>query len=303
MYIGRFAPSPTGPLHLGSLIAAVASYLEAKTHHGRWLVRIEDVDETRAVLGAPAAILEALTLHGFVWDGEVWVQSQRKAAYEHALQRLQTMDWVYPCTCTRKEIADSNPSRGIDGLVYPGTCRNLRHSAHKSAAWRIRVPEETYGCHDAIQGPIRHALAQDIGDFILKRADGLFAYQLAVVVDDAEQGITHVVRGADLLDSTPRQLFLQQCLDYPSPQYMHVPVATNALGEKLSKQTLATPLSLSSPHWNLWQALQFLNQSPPDTLKHSHVDTLWAWAIAHWDASNIPAQRGIPLLVAPNEGR
>ena len=261
-YIGRFAPSPTGPLHFGSLIAAVASYLEARTHQGLWLLRMEDLDTPRTMPGAAAAILHSLEAFGFEWDGDVLHQSLRTTYYAEVFERLKTNGLIYPCTCSRKEIADS-AVQGIDGAIYPGTCRHGLAPGKTARAWRI-ITEDVLTCfNDDIQGRISQNLARDIGDFVLKRADGLFAYQLAVVADDAAQGITHVVRGADLLDSTSRQIYLQHLLRLPIPQYAHVPVAANASGEKLSKQTKARALNDSLPAAALWAALDFLGQHPP----------------------------------------
>ncbi|MCB5191795.1 tRNA glutamyl-Q(34) synthetase GluQRS [Methylobacillus arboreus] len=291
---GRFAPSPTGPLHFGSLIAAVASYLDARARQGEWLVRIEDLDLPRQMPGAASLILRTLEQYGFEWDGEVLYQSQRDAYYQDALQTLSTHGLLYPCGCSRKEIADS-ATHGIDGLVYPGTCRHGLSPGKNARAWRIRVDDQPISFHDAVQGEIGQVLSRDIGDFILKRADGLFAYQLAVVVDDEMQGITHIVRGADLLDSTPRQIFLQHALGYATPEYLHVPVAANAAGEKLSKQTLAQPLDSRDTTKDLWDVLAFLRQSPPiDLLKENHA-YLWQWALQHWQPNSIPRQRAITV--------
>lgn len=295
MYRGRFAPSPTGPLHLGSLIAAVASYLEAKTHDGHWLVRMEDLDKPREMPGAADDILHTLEIFGFEWDEEVVYQSQRQQAYEEALQQLQAQGLVYPCACSRKEIADSvsnNPAlHGLDGLIYPGTCKSGLAPGKEPRAWRIKTDGATITFDDAIQGHFAHALSREVGDFVLKRADGFFAYQLAVVVDDAAQGITHVVRGADLLDSTSRQIYLQQALGFPTPVYAHVPAATNDWGEKLSKQTMARALDQQHSQYQLWQALDFLGQNPPAELKRSSIKDLWVWAISQWRLSNIPRAR------------
>jgi glutamyl-Q tRNA(Asp) synthetase len=290
MYRGRFAPSPTGPLHFGSLIAAVASYLEAKTQSGEWLLRMEDLDTPREVAGAADAILKALETFGFEWDGSVIYQSRRFDAYAAALENLQAL--VYPCTCSRKEIADS-AMHGIDGLIYPGTCRNGLKTDKQARAWRIKVEDRVIAFDDAIQSTISQNLSCDIGDFVLKRADGLYAYQLAVVVDDAEQGITHVVRGADLLDSTPRQIYLQQKLGVDTPGYAHIPVATNSQGEKLSKQTLAQPVDAQNPVPAIWQALSFLGQRPEISLRKASLAALWEYAKINWDISNIPRQRNI----------
>jgi glutamyl-Q tRNA(Asp) synthetase len=288
-YRGRFAPSPTGPLHFGSLVAAVGSYLEARTHHGTWLVRMEDLDPPREMPGAADRILKTLEAYGFVWDGEVLYQSRRSEAYEATLDTLRRSGLIYPCGCTRREIADS-AIHGIEGPVYPGTCRHGLAVGKTARAWRIRVEDRTITFKDAVQGVVSQNLAQDIGDFVLKRADGFHAYQLAVVVDDAEQGITHIVRGADLLDSTPRQIYLQQVLQLPTPSYAHLPVVTNAAGEKLSKQTLAAPMGLDSPAAALWRALEFLGQRPPAELQYD-LPLLWQWAHAHWRLSSVPGKR------------
>jgi glutamyl-Q tRNA(Asp) synthetase len=290
MYRGRFAPSPTGPLHFGSLIAAVASYLEARTWHGQWLLRMEDIDQPREMPGAAAAILQALESFGFEWDSAVIYQSRRDAAYAAALDKLKAAGLVYACACSRREIADS-ALHGIDGLVYPGTCRDGLPSGKEARAWRIRTQDREIAFDDALQGTISQNLYRDVGDFVLKRADGLYAYQLAVAVDDDEQGITHVVRGADLLDSTPRQIYLQQMLGLATPAYAHVPVAANARGEKLSKQTRALALDIKNPVPQLWQALQFLGQQPGPALQRASLAELWQWAASHWRLTAIPQQR------------
>lgn len=295
-YCGRFAPSPTGPLHFGSLLAAVASYLEARARGGRWLVRMEDLDRPREMPGAADSILRTLEAYGFAWDEPVLYQSQRDELYAAALERLREAGLVYPCACSRSEIADS-AVQGIDGLVYPGTCRNGLPAGKNARAWRLRVEDRVIAYEDRIQGHLGHNLARDIGDFVLKRADGLYAYQLAVVVDDAAQGITDVVRGADLLDSTPRQLYLQQVLSYPQPGYAHIPIAANAAGEKLSKQTLAPALEASDAASQLWKALDFLGQAPDPQLRKTSLTELWAWARAHWRLAAVPARRSIAMPV------
>ena len=295
-YRGRFAPSPTGPLHFGSLIAAVASYLEAKTRKGEWLLRMEDLDRPREMPGAADVILRTLQAFGFEWDGPVLYQSRRDEAYAAALERLRQTGLVYGCACTRREIADS-AVHGIDGPVYPGTCRCGLPPGKSPRAWRIVTVDRDIAFDDAIQGRLSQNLGRDIGDFVLRRADGLYAYQLAVVVDDAEQGITHVVRGADLLDSTPRQIYLQHMLGYATPHYAHVPVAANAGGEKLSKQTLAAALDVASAAPSLWQALQFLGQRPDPSLRQADVAALWTWAHAHWRLENVPRKRLLPADV------
>lgn len=289
-YIGRFAPSPTGPLHFGSLIAAIGSYLEAKTHGGRWLVRMEDLDPPREMPGAADNILKTLDVYGFEWDGEVLYQSRRGEVYEAVLAQLRASGQLYPCACTRKEIADS-AVQGIEGPVYPGTCRNGLQG-REPRAWRVCTTKEEIAFADAIQGRQSQVLERDIGDFVLKRADGFFAYQLAVVADDAAQDVTHVVRGADLMDSTPRQIWLQRLLKWPTPQYAHLPVAVNERGEKLSKQTLAPPLDTAHPAPALWKALDFLGQHPPAELRDDR-SMLWQWAKSSWQLDTIPKSRAI----------
>ena len=294
--IGRFAPSPTGPLHFGSLLAALASYLEAKTQGGLWLVRMEDLDKPREVAGAANHILNTLEKFGLEWDGEVVYQSQRSELYQEALNQIKAQPLIYQCSCSRKEIADSynqKPAQhGIDGLIYLGTCRD-KSSTFKPYAERIKVKDQNISFNDAIQGKIDQNLANQIGDFVLKRADGLFAYQLAVVVDDYLQGVTHVVRGADLLDSTPRQIYLQQVLGYSTPKYAHIPVASNQAGEKLSKQTLATPIDANNAPNLLINALDFLGQTPPQDLSNYKAQEILAWAMQHWALDKIPKQRSI----------
>jgi glutamyl-Q tRNA(Asp) synthetase len=287
-YVGRFAPSPTGPLHFGSLVAAVASWCDARAAGGRWLVRMEDVDKPREQPGAAAHILATLRAFGLAWDGDVMVQSERTAAYRAALERLAP--YTFPCACTRREIADS-ALVGTDGAaIYPGTCRDGLQPGRIARAIRMRVDDAVIAFDDAVQGRVVQDLAHEVGDFVLLRADGLFAYQLAVVVDDAEQGITDVVRGADLLDSTARQILLQQALGAPRPRYMHVPVAVNAAGEKLSKQTLAAPVDGTAPEGALRAALAFLGQPPGPASR----DALLAHAVRHWDRGAIPRVRAAP---------
>ncbi|MBI1174579.1 MAG: tRNA glutamyl-Q(34) synthetase GluQRS [Sideroxydans sp.] len=293
-YRGRFAPSPTGPLHFGSLIAAVGSYLEAKYHDGKWLVRMEDLDTPRSIAGAADGILRTLEGFGLFWDEAVLYQSQRTAAYEEALHELQRIGAAYPCACTRREIADS-ALHGIDGQIYPGTCRHGIAAGRTGRAWRVRTDNQPVAFNDALQGRIIQHLECEIGDFVVKRADGLFAYQLAVVVDDAFQNITHVVRGADLLTSTPRQIHLQHLLRLPTPHYMHLPIAVNQAGEKLSKQTLAAPVETGKPAAALWHALAFLQQQPPQELQQADLETIWQWAHRNWRNETL---QGISILPA-----
>ena len=281
MYVGRFAPSPTGPLHFGSLVAAAASWLDARAARGRWLVRIEDLDAPRAQPGAVDEILRALERLGLTWDGPVVYQSLRGARYEAALQRLQAS--TYWCGCTRREIADSALGHAADGAqIYPGTCRGGLPAGKVPRALRLGVGRRTISFVDRVLGRQEQDLAREVGDFVLYRADGLVAYQLAVVVDDAEQDVTDVVRGADLIDSTARQIHLQALLGYPRPRYLHVPVAVNARGEKLSKQSGARALDASRRDELLRRALAFLGQRVTADLDE---------AVADWDASLIPRTR------------
>jgi glutamyl-Q tRNA(Asp) synthetase len=293
-YRGRFAPSPTGPLHFGSLVAAVGSHADARATGGEWTVRMEDLDPPREAPGAADAILRALAAFGMTWDGPVLYQSTREDAYRQALDRLAAAGLIYPCACTRREIADSAVrSAAASELVYPGTCRGGLPPGRAPRAMRIRVDAAVIDFEDVVQGPQRQHLGRQVGDFVLRRADGYFAYQLAVVVDDADQAITDVVRGADLLDSTPRQIFLQRCLGLPTPRYCHLPVATDASGEKLSKQTLAAPVDPAQPAPALARALDFLGHAPPAQVARAGTGALWEWAIAHWDRARIPRLRAI----------
>jgi glutamyl-Q tRNA(Asp) synthetase len=280
-YRGRFAPSPTGPLHFGSLIAAIGSYLDARHQHGKWLVRIEDLDTPRTVKGAAGEILGTLEAFGLHWDEEIIYQSRRTALYEEAFRRLEQAGAVYPCACSRREIADSALLRG-DELVYPGTCRGGIAKGKPARAWRVRVDDASIIFSDRMQGSVAQDLATEVGDFIVLRADGIYAYQLAVVVDDAAQGITDVVRGADLLHSTPRQIYLQRLLGFGTPSYMHLPVVVNAQGEKLSKQTLAVPVGKNNPVSTIFKALDLLRQQPPIELQLGSVEQILDWAIANW---------------------
>ena len=280
MYTGRFAPSPTGPLHMGSLIAAVASWTDARAAGGRWLVRMEDLDRARCASGADAEILCTLERLGLTWDGDVAYQSTRTDLYRDALERLSAS--TYWCGCSRREIADSSLGLAADGAqIYPGTCRAGLGAGRSRRALRLRVAGDEIRFDDRLQGPQAQVLERDIGDFVLYRADGLFAYQLAVVADDADQGVTDVVRGADLLDSTARQIHLQRLLGAPTPRYLHVPVAVNAAGEKLSKQTGAAAIQGTADE--LVAALRFLGQDA-DTLDE---------AVHRWN----------PALIAPRLAR
>ncbi|HFC6851485.1 TPA: tRNA glutamyl-Q(34) synthetase GluQRS [Neisseria meningitidis] len=288
MYTGRFAPSPTGLLHIGSLLTAVASYADARAHGGKWLIRMEDLDPPREMPGAASHILHTLEAFGFEWDGEVAYQSRRYALYEETLCRLKTVGLVYPCHCSRKDW-QAGARRGADGFVYNGRCRHPGQRPAlqgKQPAWRIRVPDRIIGFSDGIVGGYAQNLARDIGDFVLLRADGYWAYQLAVVADDAEQGVTHIVRGQDLLVSTPRQIYLQQCLGVPTPQYAHLPLLTNAQGQKWSKQTLAPALDLNRREQLLRQVFRYLKL--PEAPETDRPAELLDWAVAHWDMDKVP---------------
>lgn len=281
-YRGRFAPSPTGPLHIGSLIAAVGSYLDARQHGGQWLLRIEDLDTPRCVPGAADDILRTLEHVGLHWDGAVSYQSQRIPLYQAALDDLRQRGLAYPCHCSRKTLATQGER------AYSGHCRRQPPDTQQPHAWRLAVRASTLGFEDRAQGWFAQDLPHEVGDFVLKRLDGLFAYQLAVVVDDAAQGISDVVRGADLLDSTPRQIELQQQLGLPTPRYLHLPLAVNAAGEKLSKQTLARAIGQDAPLPLLRRVLAFLHQpAPPDT---GDVRELLTWASAHWQPARFAHQ-------------
>ncbi len=287
-YIGRFAPSPTGLLHIGSLLTALASYADARAHGGQWLVRIEDLDPPREMTGAASHILHTLEQFGFEWDGEVVYQSQRHHLYRAALDELIAKQHVYPCTCSRKTW-HAAARQGVDGFVYNGACANQLHfklPEHQTAAWRIRVPDETIAFEDQIVGRYTQNLAQDIGDFVLLRADGFWAYQLAVVVDDQAQNINHIVRGQDLLVSTPRQIYLQRCLNAPTPQYAHLPLLVNHLGQKWSKQTLAPALDMTAREQLLRQVMTYLGL--PDCPAVNQPQDLLAWAVQHWHIHRIP---------------
>lgn len=293
-YRGRFAPSPTGPLHFGSLVAAVGSYLDAVSRGGTWLVRMEDLDPPREVPGAADGILHTLDAFGFEWQGEVMYQSRRQEAYRAALADLERFGAAYGCACSRKEVIEAIAFHGAAPGVYPGTCRSGPREGRHPRAMRVMVPNEVLAFDDRLQGRVQQDMEREVGDFVIRRADGLFAYQLAVVVDDAEQRITDIVRGSDLLDSTPRQLLLQRLLELPSPRYLHLPVAVNASGQKLSKQTHAPPLDPGNPVPALVAALRFLGQHPPPGLADSDLASLWRWASSNWDPAALPQQHTLP---------
>lgn len=275
-YTGRFAPSPTGPLHFGSLLTAVASYCDARAHQGRWLVRIEDTDIPRIYPGSEQHILHCIDAFGFDYDNEIIFQKDRLEIFEQVLEQLHAMDMVYACQCTRKMLGSNH--------IYAGTCRHLNLSFEQQAI-RLKVSDQIICFEDLLQGRHCSNLAQDLGDFVLKRRDGIINYQLAVVVDDYLQGMTHVVRGADLLDNTERQIWLGQILGYPRLSYMHLPLAMNRFGTKLSKQNLATALDTAQAPLLLAQALQALGQLPVDLDQPARM---LAQAVAQWDRARIP---------------
>lgn len=290
---GRFAPSPTGPLHFGSLVAALGSFLDARRQGGEWWVRIEDLDPPREAPGAAAQILRTLEAYGLFWDGEVVYQSQRRAYYAAALEQLRQAGLTYPCTCSRKDVAQLTQA-GLPSARYPGSCRNGVRHPDRPATIRLRTDARRIRFYDAIQGEYGQCLEREVGDFVLRRADGLFAYQLAVVVDDAEQGMTQIVRGSDLLASTPRQIFLQRLLGLPTPVYAHLPVVVDPRGYKLSKQTGATPLDLRRPGPALVAALSFLGQAPPPSLALEPPLVILDWACARWRRQRAPAVQVCP---------
>jgi glutamyl-Q tRNA(Asp) synthetase len=287
-YIGRFAPSPSGELHFGSLLAAVAGFLDARSHKGQWLLRIEDLDPAREppqAAGQILRILEAFQLH---WDGPVLYQSQRRQAYEEALEQLSQLDLVYPCNCSRQRIKSM-------GGIYDGRCRDAVARPRKACALRLQVPDRTIRFDDLIQGPQRQQLLSEAGDFVIVRKDGLFAYQLAVVVDDSFQHISHIVRGWDLLNSTPRQIYLQNVLNLHRPVYAHIPIAVNEQGQKLSKQHFAAPIQASEASRYLHQALLFLGQNPAQGLADAPPSEQLTAALECWDIQAVPKLANIPI--------
>src|SRR3954464_14614412 len=288
MYRGRFAPSPSGPLHFGSMVAAVGSYLDAKAHGGMWAVRIDDLDPPRVAPGAADSILRCLEQFGLHWDGDIIYQSKRTEAYQAALQQLRASGLVYACGCSRKEVGETLSG----GAAYPGTCRHGIAPGRQVRAWRIRTSPTEIAFQDLLQGRITQNLEREVGDFVLYRADHVFAYHLACAVDDNAQGITHVVRGADLMESTPRQIYLQRLMGLATPDYLHLPVALNAAGEKLSKQTLAAAISAARAAHVLADVLRFLQHPPPDEVGAEGVLALLRWGIEHWDRKRLPVIAG-----------
>ena len=280
-YIGRFAPSPTGPLHFGSLLAAVASYLDAKANCGSWLLRMEDLDPPREPDGAADQILGQLQALGLCWDGEVLYQSSRLDAYEQILTNLYQRELCYSCDCTRGQIKAM-------GSVYNGQCRERTAPPASNSAIRLKTQNIELDFCDAVFGIYRQNLERDVGDFVIKRKDGLFAYQLAVVIDDAYQGVTHIVRGYDLLDSTPRQIYLQKLLGYQTPGYAHIPIVVDDEGNKLSKQQFATAIDIAKGPQLIFQCLALLGLSPPNDISGTTTSALLNWALDNWDIQRVP---------------
>jgi glutamyl-Q tRNA(Asp) synthetase len=293
LYHGRFAPSPTGPLHAGSLVAAVASYLQARQQHGRWYVRIEDIDQPRNQAGAVDSILRSLEAHGLLWDDEPLYQSRRLDFYQAALQQLLEKDLLFYCTCSRKQLREQASQQGI----YPGRCRARKIAPqYRQSALRLTVPDQDIEFQDAVMGRQCQNLAREVGDFVVRRADQIFAYQLAVVVDDDWQNISEVVRGADLLDNTARQIYLQRQLGLKQPDYFHIPLVLDAAGEKLGKQTGAQALNNRHAIDNLLRCMVFLGQQlEPQILPEiGSLEEFWQWAIAVWNPALIPKHANWP---------
>ena len=287
--VGRFAPSPTGPLHFGSLVAAVASYLQARTNNGRWLLRIEDIDPPREQIGATELILAALDRYGFEWDSETIFQSQSLEHHEHAVATLIERGLAYPCCCSRKDLADA--PKGPLGVIYPGNCRD--DCASDDTAIRVRTDASEIAFEDGLQGRVAQHLESESGDFVIRRRDALIAYHLAVVVDDERQGITDIVRGIDLMDSTPRQIWLQRLLGYRTPNYVHIPVITHADGDKLSKLTGAPGLPMDKVEETLVCALLALQQEPPLELAEMSLQDIWIWAGENWQMEKLSGRTAI----------
>lgn len=287
-YKGRFAPSPTGAVHFGTLLAAVGSYLQAKKNNGEWIIRMEDVDLTRKVDGADTDILHTLEAFGFEWQGEILYQSTQNEYYENTSQQLVEQSLVFPCLCTRKQLTESGSN------LYPGSCRSRQLPEKNDHSLRMIARDINITFNDAVMGRQSQNMAQQCGDFIIRRRDGLFAYQLAVVVDDAMQGITEIVRGADLLDSTPRQIYLQQLLDYKTPTYCHLPLAVDSHGNKISKSEGAAKVNIKNKEKLLCKTLEFLAQKPPVDLVNCSINDIWQWAIANWNIHAVPQNKHRP---------
>ena len=303
-YIGRFAPSPTGPLHLGSLFTAVASYLDASSRQGKWLLRIDDLDTPRNKDGSVNAILNTLETFGLHWDDSVYYQSQHLDDYATFLAKLAQNQLTYRCICSRKLLADLPPDESLNAKysIYPGICRHKSISPDTPHAIRIKTGDCTLSFNDELQGLICRDLAGQHGDFILKRKDGIIAYHFAVVVDDYLQGVNHIVRGCDLLEETPKQIYLQQLLDFPEPAYLHVPVIVDQQGQKLSKQTLATAVDTKATNKTLFDVLVLLKQNPPNELNGASATELLDWAIVHWQPDDLALCLKTPATLTTTSG-
>jgi glutamyl-Q tRNA(Asp) synthetase len=286
-YTGRFAPSPSGDLHLGSLFTAVASFLDARSHAGEWLLRIEDLDTPREVYGAAERIMQTLAAFGFEWPEPVLRQSARIAVYQNIINELEQRGSAYRCGCSRRDLGEEPR--------YPGTCRELSLPPGTAAALRLRVNAGTIHFHDVLQGAFRQDVARSVGDYILQRRDGIMAYALAVVVDDAAQGITHIVRGADLLDSTPRQICLQRELNLPTPVYCHVPVLVEADGSKLAKSRRSIALDPQAAGRELCGVLSLFGLPVPAKLPRAGLRSIWAWADEHWGRAHLARRLSLPV--------
>ena len=288
-YKGRFAPSPTGPVHYGTLVAAVGSFLQARQNNGEWFIRMDDIDTVRVVDGADEDILYTLEHFGFEWNGEVTYQTKQIDSYQQALEMLISRSMVFPCLCSRKHLAKT------DNSIYPGTCRHRTLPEKKEHALRVVSQDVNIEFDDIVMGKQFQNIRQQCGDFIIKRRDGLFAYQLAIVVDDAAQDITEVVRGADLLSSTHRQIYLQQLLNYSTPRYCHLPLAVDEAGKKISKSEQATKVDIKNKEKLLVNALSFLGQQPPKDLRKSQLIDIWLWAIEHWNINKVPKAESVSM--------
>jgi glutamyl-Q tRNA(Asp) synthetase len=295
-YCGRFAPTPSGPLHFGSMIAAIASYCDARANDGSWHVRIDDIDQPRVVAGAAGDILRTLTAFGLAWDREPVFQSRNSDSYHAAIHLLRSRAQVFACSCSRKDINEA-VDMGTDSSLYPGTCRNGLPAGRRARSLRLHIDDDARaGFIDLLQGSVSQQLATEVGDFVIYRSGGIFSYHLACAVDDAYHGITHIVRGADLLDSTPRQIHLQVLLGLPTPAYLHLPVATNEQGQKMSKQAGATGVDHARAGEIIHSALMFLGQRPPSDLARAPPRTAIEWGVHNWRRENLPKARAIAAM-------
>lgn len=291
-YKGRFAPSPTGPLHLGSLYTALASFLQARSKHGQWFVRIDDLDTPRNVKEADSDILKTLETFELCWDGEVFYQSRHLDTYQAFIAQLINQQQLYPCTCSRKNLAETHP----ESHIYPGFCRNKTAIPTEPYALRLKTESVNITFDDFLQGQVCHNVASQDGDFVIQRKDKIIAYQFAVVIDDFQQGITQVVRGFDLLDCTPPQIYLHQLLNFKVPTYLHVPIITHQNGQKLSKQSYAQAVDIANPAATLFYLLNLLKQQPPLELQHASINELLTWAIENWRPQRLKNSHTLAII-------